>query len=143
MDPFCRLRFSSTFLFFRRSVPDNQRSYALGFQFIFQRSLGFLPGPVLVGWLFDSQCLLWGESCGMRGRCQSYDVWGIAVKIAIFGCTTKGSRSLISLLIFMAPKAKKTSLSLETKASKNVPLMISFNVASFECVKDNLRKPRI
>ena len=59
----------------------------------------------------------------MRGRCQSYDVWGIAVKIAIFGCTTKGSRrSLISLLIFIAPKAKKTSLSLETKASKNVLL---------------------
>ncbi|KAJ7394322.1 hypothetical protein OS493_000126 [Desmophyllum pertusum] len=30
-----------------RCVPDNQRSYSLGFQFIFQRSFGFLPGPRL------------------------------------------------------------------------------------------------
>lgn len=53
-----------------RCVPYNQRAYALGFQFIIQRCLGFLPGPLLFGVIFDSTCLAWGESCGRRGNCQ-------------------------------------------------------------------------
>ncbi|KAJ7394332.1 hypothetical protein OS493_000136 [Desmophyllum pertusum] len=57
-----------------RCIPYNQRAYALGFQFIIQRSLGFLPGPILFGAIFDGTCLLWGESCGKRGNCQFYEM---------------------------------------------------------------------
>lgn len=73
-----------------RCVPDNQRSYSLGFQFIFQRSLGFLPGPVVTGWIFDYLCLLWGESCGRRGRCQIYDIKKLSLAITVLGCIMKG-----------------------------------------------------
>ena len=73
-----------------RCVPDNHRSYSLGFQFIFQRSLGFLPGPVLFGWIFDSLCLFWGESCGKRGRCQIYDIWNVSLRVTAFGSIAKG-----------------------------------------------------
>ena len=88
---------SKHFCFFlHRSVPDNQRSYSLGFQFIFQRSLGLLPGPVLLGWMFDFNCLFWGESCGRRGRCQIYDIWKLSVIITSFGFAMKGERIFLS-----------------------------------------------
>jgi len=83
-----------------RCVPDNQRSYSLGFQFIFQRSLGFLPSPVLFGWMFDYLCLFWGESCGKRGRCQIYDMWKLSVAITVFGCIMKGLGLLFYFLSF-------------------------------------------
>lgn len=76
-----------------RCVPDNQRSYSLGFQFIFQRSLGFMPGPVVTGWIFDYLCLLWGESCGKRGRCQIYDIKKLSLAITVLGCIMKGKVS--------------------------------------------------
>ena len=79
-----------TLFYFIRCVPDNHRSYSLGFQFIFQRSLGFVPGPIIFGWMFDSGCLFWGESCNRRGRCQIYNMWSIATKITIFGFVVKG-----------------------------------------------------
>lgn len=81
---------ATMFFFLYRCVPDNQRSYSLGFQFIFQRTLGFMPGPILLGWMFDVNCLFWGESCGRRGRCQIYDIWKLSVIITVFGCVMKG-----------------------------------------------------
>ncbi|XP_078383103.1 solute carrier organic anion transporter family member 4A1-like [Oculina patagonica] len=83
-----------------RCVPDNQRSYALGFQFIFQRSFGFLPGPVVVGWVFDSLCLFWGESCGIRGRCQIYDIWNLSVSMIVFETILKAVAVLFYFLSF-------------------------------------------
>lgn len=81
---------ATMFFFLYRCVPDNQRSYSLGFQFIFQRTLGLMPGPILLGWMFDVNCLFWGESCGRRGRCQIYDIWKLSVIITVFGCVMKG-----------------------------------------------------
>lgn len=84
-------QYLATIVFFLyRCVPDNQRSYSLGFQFIFQRTLGLMPGPILLGWMFDVNCLFWGESCGRRGRCQIYDIWKLSVIITVFGCVMKG-----------------------------------------------------
>lgn len=122
-----------TFLFHLNScVPDNHRSYSLGLQFIFQRSLGFLPGPVLFGWMFDSVCLFWGESCGKRGRCQIYDVWKLSEKITIFGCSVKGDFFSVNITESCAKVMQGRSLmvsGLQTKFSRgnfqilsNVPL---------------------
>lgn len=82
-----------------RCVPDNQRSYSLGFQFIFQRSLGFMPGPVVTGWIFDYLCLLWGESCGKRGRCQIYDIKKLSLAITVLGCIMKGKVSVSEAIV--------------------------------------------
>ncbi|XP_078375131.1 solute carrier organic anion transporter family member 4A1-like isoform X2 [Oculina patagonica] len=83
-----------------RCVPDNQRSYSLGFQFIFQRTLGFLPGPIVFGWMFDSLCLFWGESCGKQGRCQIYDIWNLSLRITVIGCSLKGLALVFYFLTF-------------------------------------------
>jgi len=73
-----------------RCVPYNQRAYALGFQFIFQRSLGFLPGPILFGAIFDGTCLLWGESCGKKGNCQFYEMNRLTDRLGYTGLSLTG-----------------------------------------------------
>lgn len=87
-----------------RSVPDNIRSYAFGLQFVFQRTLGFIPGPIIYGWLFDTRCLVWAESCGRRGNCQFYDVHSLSYGIMLLAGSSHGNfeiRFLIHFYLFM------------------------------------------
>ena len=39
---------------------DEQRNLALGLQSVFSRMLGSIPGPILVGTLFDAK-RVWGQ----------------------------------------------------------------------------------
>ncbi|KAF4518205.1 hypothetical protein B566_EDAN005930 [Ephemera danica] len=62
-------------LFFMTSVGEDQRSFALGVQFVIFRLFGYIPAPILFGSLIDSTCLLWKNTCGERGgRCLLYDI---------------------------------------------------------------------
>lgn len=56
-----------------RCVPDNERAYALGVQWIFVTLLGAMPGPVLFGIFIDKTCDLWQTTCKGRGSCLVYD----------------------------------------------------------------------
>ncbi|XP_036101756.1 solute carrier organic anion transporter family member 4A1 [Molossus molossus] len=55
-----------------RCVCDQQRSFALGIQWIVVRTLGGIPGPIAFGWLIDKACLLWQDQCGQQGSCLLY-----------------------------------------------------------------------
>ncbi|KAK3547575.1 hypothetical protein QTP86_025464 [Hemibagrus guttatus] len=55
-----------------RCVPDSQRSFGLGIQWIVVRTLGGIPGPIAFGSVIDISCLLWQEQCGERGSCYLY-----------------------------------------------------------------------
>lgn len=58
-----------------RSVSEEERSFALGMQFVIFRLFGYIPAPILFGNLIDSSCLLWKSSCGEAGgRCLVYDI---------------------------------------------------------------------
>ncbi|GLG98073.1 Solute carrier organic anion transporter family member [Gryllus bimaculatus] len=58
-----------------RSVGEEERSFALGMQFVIFRLFGYIPAPILFGNLIDSTCLLWKSACGERGgRCLLYDI---------------------------------------------------------------------
>jgi len=96
-----------------RSVPDNLRAYALGFQFIFQRSLGFLPGPVVMGWVVDMQCLVWGESCSTRGSCQFYDVKSLSYLLTFIAVSVQGISAIFYFLSYWFCKRNTTE---ETKS---------------------------
>jgi len=61
------------FLTFRRCVPDNQRTYALGLQWLFLCMFGSMPGPVIFGAFIDKTCILWEETCSGRGSCLEYN----------------------------------------------------------------------
>ncbi|CAB3979608.1 solute carrier organic anion transporter family member 4A1-like [Paramuricea clavata] len=64
-----------------RSVPDNQRSYALGLQLVLWRALGSLPAPVIFGSFIDRSCILWRESCGQKGDCLAYKTGSVVYVI--------------------------------------------------------------
>lgn len=58
-----------------RSVSEEERSFALGMQFVIFRLFGYIPAPILFGNLIDSTCILWKSSCGEKGgRCLIYDI---------------------------------------------------------------------
>uniref|UniRef100_A0A8C6P2E2 Solute carrier organic anion transporter family member n=1 Tax=Nothobranchius furzeri TaxID=105023 RepID=A0A8C6P2E2_NOTFU len=55
-----------------RCVPDSQRSFGLGIQWIVVRTLGSIPGPIAFGSVIDLSCLLWQDRCGELGSCYIY-----------------------------------------------------------------------
>ena len=73
-------------LFTHRIVPENQRSYALGIQLLLVRTLGFIPSPVIIGAVIDSNCVLWSKSpCGRTGSCLAYQNERFSQNVAVFG----------------------------------------------------------
>lgn len=56
-----------------RCVREDQRSFALGIQWIKVRLLGTIPAPLLFGFLIDLSCSLWSSSCEKTGACLQYD----------------------------------------------------------------------
>ncbi|XP_049773044.1 solute carrier organic anion transporter family member 4A1 isoform X2 [Schistocerca cancellata] len=81
--PFVVLAFCTMFFTFLSTMPalsatlrcvqDDQRSFALGIQWIKVRLIGTIPAPMVFGALIDETCLQWFESCHERGACQVYD----------------------------------------------------------------------
>lgn len=58
-----------------RSVDEEERSFALGVQFVIFRLIAYIPAPIMFGSVIDSTCLLWKSSCGEKGgRCLIYDI---------------------------------------------------------------------
>ncbi|KAG7248993.1 hypothetical protein CRUP_021298, partial [Coryphaenoides rupestris] len=53
-------------------VPDSQRSFGLGIQWIVVRTLGSIPGPIAFGSVIDLSCMLWQDKCGEQGSCYLY-----------------------------------------------------------------------
>ncbi|XP_053609403.1 solute carrier organic anion transporter family member 4A1-like isoform X2 [Plodia interpunctella] len=56
-----------------RCVREDQRSFALGIQWIKVRLLGTIPAPLLFGFLIDLSCSLWDTACSSTGACLLYD----------------------------------------------------------------------
>ncbi|XP_041975302.1 solute carrier organic anion transporter family member 4A1 isoform X2 [Aricia agestis] len=56
-----------------RCVREDQRSFALGIQWILVRLLGTIPAPLMFGFLIDLSCSLWSSNCGTTGACRLYD----------------------------------------------------------------------
>ncbi|XP_059500706.1 solute carrier organic anion transporter family member 4C1-like isoform X2 [Stegostoma tigrinum] len=73
-----------------RCVPDNQRSFSLGIQWLFVRILGTIPGPILFGTVIDMSCILWNKNeCGVQGACWTYDNPKMAHLITAIGTVAK------------------------------------------------------
>uniref|UniRef100_A0A0N5AF54 MFS domain-containing protein n=1 Tax=Syphacia muris TaxID=451379 RepID=A0A0N5AF54_9BILA len=72
---FGNLFFMTTMMVILRAVYDDQKVLALSFASCITNLLGFIPAPVLFGFLIDSACLLWrNPKCLLdRGNCVIYD----------------------------------------------------------------------
>ncbi|XP_067138869.1 solute carrier organic anion transporter family member 3A1 [Centruroides vittatus] len=58
-----------------RSVSQEERSFALGMQFVIFRVFGYIPSPIMFGNVIDSTCILWKAHCGRQGGfCLMYNI---------------------------------------------------------------------
>ncbi|XP_051955483.1 solute carrier organic anion transporter family member 2B1-like isoform X2 [Xyrauchen texanus] len=68
------LSHTTSFMMILRTVTPEDKSFALGIQFMLFRVLAFLPAPVLYGSAIDSTCILWGKKCGEKTSCSYYNL---------------------------------------------------------------------
>ncbi|XP_023932071.1 solute carrier organic anion transporter family member 5A1 [Lingula anatina] len=57
-----------------RSVAEEERSFALGMQFVIMRLLAYIPSPIMFGNLIDTTCLVWQKHCEANGSCLVYNI---------------------------------------------------------------------
>ncbi|XP_059836733.1 solute carrier organic anion transporter family member 4A1 [Hypanus sabinus] len=97
-----------------RCVPDSQRSFALGIQWIVVRTLGAIPGPIAFGSVIDISCLLWQEQSSERGSCYIYQNSAMSKALLIAGITYKAVGSVFFLLALFLYKPPGSNLSSST-----------------------------
>ncbi|XP_067279456.1 solute carrier organic anion transporter family member 2B1 [Pseudorasbora parva] len=68
------LSHTTSFMMILRTVTPEDKSFALGIQFMLFRVLAFLPAPVLYGRAIDTACIKWGTKCNDTTSCLYYDL---------------------------------------------------------------------
>ncbi|KAL1021224.1 hypothetical protein UPYG_G00010370 [Umbra pygmaea] len=92
-----------------RCVPDSQRSFGLGIQWIVVRTLGGIPGPIAFGSVIDISCLLWQDQCGEQGSCYVYQNSAMSRYTLIAGIIYKVLGTLFFFLASVLYKAPPES----------------------------------
>ncbi|NXF82284.1 SO2B1 protein, partial [Sclerurus mexicanus] len=62
-----------SFMLILRSIQPEDKSFAVGIQFMLLRVLAWMPGPVLYGSAIDTTCILWEKRCDRNAACRYYD----------------------------------------------------------------------
>lgn len=79
-----------------RCVPERQKSFALGVQGILVRTLGAIPGPIVLGSLIDQACVL--KQSQDQGSCLLYENFEMSRSIFINCVIYRGSGTIFFIL---------------------------------------------
>ncbi|XP_041054491.1 solute carrier organic anion transporter family member 2B1 isoform X2 [Carcharodon carcharias] len=63
-----------SFMLVLRSVKPEDKSLAIGIQFLLFRVLAWLPGPIIYGSTIDTTCIRWEEKCNKKAACRYYNL---------------------------------------------------------------------
>ncbi|XP_048388912.1 solute carrier organic anion transporter family member 2B1 isoform X2 [Stegostoma tigrinum] len=63
-----------SFILVLRSVKPEDKSLAIGIQFMLFRVLAWLPGPILYGSAIDTTCIQWEKKCNKKASCRYYNL---------------------------------------------------------------------
>ncbi|XP_075166175.1 solute carrier organic anion transporter family member 74D-like isoform X2 [Haematobia irritans] len=64
---------ASNMLITMRAVAPQDKAAIMGFGVMFISLVCFVPAPIIFGWIFDKNCLVWGKTCTNKGNCWLYD----------------------------------------------------------------------
>ncbi|XP_021915688.1 solute carrier organic anion transporter family member 4A1 isoform X3 [Zootermopsis nevadensis] len=108
-----------------RCVQDDQRSFALGIQWIKVRLIGTIPAPMVFGALIDETCILWQESCyeDENGACLVYDNTYMGRYVLALAFIGKAASLLFFFLawwFYIPPSGFKETLQTATPTSPDV-----------------------
>ncbi|CAH1775633.1 unnamed protein product [Owenia fusiformis] len=97
-----------------RCVAEEQRSFALGIQWILIRCLGSIPGPILLGALIDQTCLLWQKASDEsptagEGSCYIYNNGNMSTYLMVTSLIGKALTLIFIILALVLYKAPKDS----------------------------------
>uniref|UniRef100_A0A7N4P699 Solute carrier organic anion transporter family member n=1 Tax=Sarcophilus harrisii TaxID=9305 RepID=A0A7N4P699_SARHA len=62
-----------SFMLILRGVKNEDKSLAIGIQFMLLRILAWMPSPVFHGSAIDTTCIFWASTCGLQSLCRYYD----------------------------------------------------------------------
>nr|XP_022328748.1 solute carrier organic anion transporter family member 4A1-like [Crassostrea virginica] len=99
-----------------RCIPHQQRAVGTGIQFTLGRLLGTTPGPVLLGAILDSTCLVWQDKCGERGNCWIYDKWPLGIRLMLWWICTKLVGVFFLCIAHQSYKSEVTSQELKVES---------------------------
>lgn len=68
------LTHTPSFILILRGVKKEDKTLAVGIQFMLLRILAWMPSPVIHGSVIDTTCVHWAQSCGRRAVCRYYDL---------------------------------------------------------------------
>lgn len=103
-----------------RCVREDQRSFALGIQWIKVRLLGTIPAPLIFGFLIDLSCSFWKKECDVTGACLLYDNVNMSrymLALAFVGKLCSLLFFFLAWWLYKAPGSNKTSVPAVDKAN--------------------------
>ncbi|RWS23093.1 solute carrier organic anion transporter family member 4A1-like protein [Leptotrombidium deliense] len=93
-----------------RCVVPNQKSFALGLQWVIIRVFGTIPAPFIFGKSIDLSCIYWKPSCDSSGDCILYNNTRLSIYLTILVVPLKCLSVLLfsCVLIFYEPILPQT-----------------------------------
>ncbi|XP_033736434.1 solute carrier organic anion transporter family member 4A1-like [Pecten maximus] len=99
-----------------RCVDGDQKSFALGLQWLFLRLLGMIPGPILVGAVLDGTCEIWTElPCTSSKFCMMYSLSRMSTGVMLWWVIVSASSAIFYFIASVFASRNKNSFTLGSK----------------------------